>query len=35
MALSIKDAKRGDHVQYIGYADFQDTIIVVIAVHYR
>lgn len=25
MALSIKNAKRGDYVQYIGYADFQDT----------
>ena len=25
MALSIKDAKRGDYVQYVGYADFQDT----------
>ena len=25
MALSIKDAKKGDYVQYIGYRDLQDT----------
>ena len=25
MALSIKNAKKGDYVQYVGYADFQDT----------
>ena len=25
MALSIKNAKRGDYVQYVGYGDFQDT----------
>ena len=25
MALSIKDAKKGDYVQYVGYEDFQDT----------
>ena len=25
MALSIKDAKKGDYVQYVGYGDFQDT----------
>ena len=25
MALSIKNAKKGDYVQYVGYADFQNT----------
>ena len=25
MALSIKNAKKGDYVQYVGYANFKDT----------